>query len=165
LNNATSETKVMMADDPEKGNNIVDLAKITRIAALSPEQIMAYNAKDPVAAAEAMKEKYGSELMEKLYSARLEDQQKYMEMLQKNFGENSDRMTDVMNSALDAMGSTATARSHSHQEPGMTYISGGIPGQTNFINQGQTKTVKICPSCKTENSLSAESCENCGEKL
>jgi len=162
--NASPEALISIKDG-EIAEHLTELEKMKRAAALDADQIVALYAKDPVAAAEAMKEKFGSDEMEELHAARLEDQQKYMEMMDKKFGENSDRMAGVMNQALAAMGSTATARSSAHQAQGSTVVAGGGMGQPVIVNPVQPEKTRICPKCEAENSTSAEFCIECGQKL
>jgi len=162
--NASAEALITIAES-DTAKHLTELEKMKRAAPLKADQIVALNAKDPVAAAEAMKEKFGTAEREKLHATRLEDQQKYMEMTQKNFGENSDRLADVMNQALNAMGSTATARSNAHQAQGSTVVAGGGMGQPVIVNPVQPEKTQICTGCKTENSTSADFCTKCGQKL
>ncbi|UUX93736.1 zinc-ribbon domain-containing protein [Methanoplanus endosymbiosus] len=188
--NASAEALITMAGR-DAAEQITELEKMKRAASLSAEQIVALSARDSVAAAEAIKQKFGSEEMEKMHAARLEDQQRYMAMVQATFGENSDRMVDVMNQALGAMGSTATARSSAQQAQGSTVVTGGggFGGQPVIINPVQQNTqpdsggsendtqgkavpegvnpegVKECPACGAELSSSAAFCTDCGEKL
>ncbi|MDG6249434.1 zinc-ribbon domain-containing protein [Methanocalculus sp.] len=166
IDNSSTESKIVITGDPKAAEYLTNIEIMRRANALSPEQILALNAKDPVTAAEALKAKFGSDKMKELFDARLEDQQKYMDMMQKTFGENADRLADVMNKALGAMGSTATARSSAHQAQGSTVVAGGGGmGQPVIINPVQPDESLICPVCKTKNDSSDQICKGCGEKL
>lgn len=145
---------------------ILELEKMKRAAALTEEQIMALSAEKSVAVAEAMKEKFGSDRMQELFETRLHDQQQYMEKLHAMTGENADRLADVMNKALDAMGQTATARSAAHQAQGSTVVAGGGGlGQPVIVNPAQQEESRICPGCRTANSTADRFCKECGEEL
>ena len=162
---ASVEALISMTDGGT-AEKILELEKMKRAAALTEEQIMALSAEKSVAVAEAMKEKFGSDRMRELYETRLQDQQKYMEKLHEMTGENADRLADVMNKALDAMGQTATARSSAHQAQGSTVVaSGGGLGQPVIINPVQHEESRICPGCKTPNSTADRFCKECGEEL
>ncbi len=162
--NASAEALLTMTEG-KTAEHLTELEKMKRAAVLDADQIVALYAKDPVAAAEAMKQKFGSVEMEKMHAARLGDQQAFMEMMQNNFGENSDRMVNVMNQALGAMGSTATARGSAHQAQGSTVVAGGGIGQPVIVNPVQQENTRACPECGAENNASAGFCKECGQKL
>lgn len=162
---ASVEALISMTDGGT-AEKILELEKMKRAAALTEEQIMALSAEKSVAVAEAMKEKFGSDRMRDLYETRLQDQQEYMEKLHEMAGENADRLADVMNKALDAMGQTATARSSAHQAQGSTVVAGGGGlGQPVIINPVRQEESRICPGCKTPNSTADRFCKECGEEL
>jgi len=164
---STASPEVLISvSDPSAAEKILELEKIKRVAILTAEQIMALSAKDSAAVAEAMKEMVGSARTQELFEARLHDQQKYMEALQAMAGDNADRLADVMNKALGAMGQTATARSAAHQAQGSTVVaSGGGGGQPVIINPIQREESRICPECKTPNSVADQFCKECGKKF
>jgi len=161
---ASAEALISMTDGGT-AENLTELEKMKRAAALTEEQIMALSAEKSVAVAEAMKEKFGSDRMQELFETRLQDQQKYMEKIHEMAGENADRLTDVMNRALDAMGQTATARSSAHQAQGSTIVAGGGGSQPVIINPARQEESRICPGCKTPNSTADRFCKECGEEL
>lgn len=162
---ASVESLISMTDG-SAAEKLVELEKMKRATALTEEQIMALSAEKSVAVAEAMKEKFGSDKMQELFETRLQDQQQYMEKLHKMESENADRLADVMNRALDAMGQTATARSAAHQVQGSTVVaSGGGFGQPVIINPVRQEETRICPGCKTPNSTADRFCKECGEEL
>ena len=170
--NASAEALLTMADG-DTAQHLTELEKMKRAAALDADQIVALYANDPLAAAEAIKQKFGSDEMEKMHAARLGDQQAFMDMMQKNFGENSDRMVDVMNRALGEMGHAATARGSAHQAQGPTVVAGGGYGQPVVVSpapgpapaQALTEQTKTCPECGAHNAASAGFCKECGQKL
>lgn len=162
--NASAEALLTMTDG-DTAQHLTELEKMKRAAVLDSDQILALYANDPLAAADALKHKYGTLEMEKMHAARLGDQQAFMEMMQNNFGENSDRMVDVMNQALGAMGSAATARGSAHQAQGSTVVTGGGLGQPVIVNPVQPVNNRGCPDCGAENSTSAGFCKECGQKL
>ena len=67
-------------------------------------------------------------------------------------------MKEVMNSALSAMGSTATARATA-QNPGATVVAGGS-GAPVVVKNG-----KKCSSCDAVVSDDDVFCPECGKKL
>ncbi|OPZ23216.1 MAG: hypothetical protein BWZ01_03234 [Deltaproteobacteria bacterium ADurb.BinA179] len=161
---ASAEALISMTDGGT-AENLTELEKMKRAAALTEEQIMALSAEKSVAVAEAMKEKFGSDRMQELFETRLQDQQKYMEKIHEMAGDNADRLAGVMNRALDAMGQTATARSSAHQAQGSTIVAGGGGSQPVIINPARQEESRICPGCKTANSTSDRFCMECGEEL
>ena len=170
--NASAEALLTMTDG-DTAQHLTELEKMKRAAALDSDQILALYANDPLAAADALKQKYGTLEMEKMHAARLGDQQAFMEMMEKNFGENSDRMVDVMNQALGAMGHAATARGSAHQAQGSTVVAGGGYGQPVVVSPVPapapdpvpTEKARVCPECAAHNAASAGFCKECGQKL
>lgn len=174
--NASAEALLTMTDG-DTAQHLTELEKMKRAAALDADQIVALYANDPLAAAEAIKQKFGSDEMEKMHAARLGDQQAFMDMMQKNFGENSDRMVDVMNRALGEMGHAATARGSAHQSQGPTVVAGGGYGQPVVVSPVPapvpapapdpvpTETGRACPECGAQNTALAGFCKECGQKL
>lgn len=162
--NASPEALISMTDGGS-AERLTELEKMKRAAPLTEGQIMALSAEKSVAVAEAMKEKFGSDRMQELFETRLQDQQKYMEKIHEMAGDNADRLADVMNKALDAMGQTATARSSAHQAQGSTIVAGGGGSQPVIINPARQEESRICPGCKTPNSTADRFCKECGEEL
>ena len=162
--NASHEALISITDG-DTAKNLVEIVKFQRAVSLSAEQIMALSAKDSAAVADAMKAKFGSDIMQELNETRLQDQQKYMEKIHEMAGDNADRLAGVMNKALDAMGQTATARSSAHQAQGSTIVAGGGGTQPVIINPARQEESRICPGCKTANSTSDRFCKECGEEL
>jgi len=157
---------LISVSDPGAAEKILELEKMKRAVTLTKEQIMALSAEKSPVVAEAMKEMLGFDRMQELFEARLHDQQKYMEALQAMAGDNADRLADVMNKALDAMGQTATARSAAHQAQGSTVVTGGGGlGQPVIINPARQEESQVCPGCKTANSVADRSCKECGKEL
>ncbi|MCQ1539511.1 zinc-ribbon domain-containing protein [Methanocalculus taiwanensis] len=150
--------------DGKSGEQITELEKMKRAAALTEEQIIALSAKESAAVADAMKAKFGSDRMEELFKLRMQDQERYIETVRSMSTENAERLKSVMDKALDAMDNTATARSHAHRPQGATVVaSGGL--QPTIINPVQPGGGNTCPSCGVSNNASSQFCKGCGERL
>jgi len=161
--NASVEALLSMTEG-KAGDQITELEKMKRAAALTEEQIMALSAKESAAVADAMKAKFGSDRMEELFRLRMQDQERYMETVRSMSTENANRLSGVMDKALDAMGTTATARSQSHRPQGATVVAGGGL-QPTIINPVQPEEGRSCSSCGVSNNASSQFCKGCGEKL
>jgi len=120
------------------------------------------NAKDPKAAAEALAARAKLESVEQLNELRIKDQQTFNVTMQSQYKENAEQMKEVMNSALNAMGNTATARSTA-QNPGTTVVSGGMGMPVVMSNNPQSKN--ICPHCGEVVSQEDWFCPSCRKKL
>jgi hypothetical protein len=160
LSEASIEVLISMVDDQKVGA-LVQLELAKRANSLTPEQILAMNAKDPKAAAEALAARAKLESVEQLNELRIKDQQAFNMMMQSQYKENAEQMKEVMNSALNAMGNTATARSTA-QNPGATVVSGGMgaPVVVNVAPEGSTK----CQYCSAIIPNGDVFCPSCGKK-
>ena len=76
------------------------------------------------------------------------------------YRENAENMKEVLNTALNAMGSTATARATA-QNPGMTVVSGGF-GAPVVVGQ---KSGKKCTNCGAELAEDDVFCPECGTRI
>ena len=160
LSEASVEVLISLVDDQKVGA-LVQLELAKRANSLTPEQILAMNAKDPKAAAEALASRAKLESVEQLNELRIKDQQAFNMMMQSQYKENAEQMKEVMNSALNAMGNTATARSTA-QNPGATVVSGGMgaPVVVNVAPEGSTQ----CKYCSANVPNGDVFCPSCGKK-
>ena len=161
LSEAPIEVLISLVDDQTVGA-LVQLELAKRANSLTPEQILAMNAKDPKAAAEALAARAKLESVEQLNELRIKDQQTFNVTMQSQYKENAEQMKEVMNSALNAMGNTATARSTA-QNPGTTVVSGGMGMPVVMSNNPQSKN--ICPHCGEVVSQEDWFCPSCRKKL
>jgi hypothetical protein len=160
LSEASIEVLISMVDDQKIGA-LVQLELAKRANSLTPEQILAMNAKDPKAAADALASRAKLESVEQLNEFRIKDQQAFNTMMQSQYKENAEQMKEVMNSALNAMGNTATARSTA-QNPGATVVSGGMgtPVVVNVAPEGSSQ----CKYCSANVPNGDVFCPSCGKK-
>ena len=160
LSEASIEVLISLVDDQKVGA-LVQLELAKRANSLTPEQILAMNAKDPKAAAEALATRAKLESVEQLNELRIKDQQAFNMMMQSQYKENAEQMKEVMNSALNAMGNTATARSTA-QNPGATVVTGGMgaPVVVNVAPEGSTQ----CQYCSANVPNGDVFCPSCGKK-
>ena len=156
LDSASVETKIIL--NGGSAEDVRKLEEMKRAASLTPEQILALNTTDPKAAGEALAAKAKLESVEELNELRLKDQMAFNQMMQQQYRENAEQMKEVMNSALAAMGSTATARATA-QNPGATVVAGG--SGTHVV----VKNGKKCSLCDAVVSDDDMFCPECGKKL
>lgn len=160
LDSASIETRILM--NGGKASDVRKLEEMKRAQSLTPEQILAMQTTDPKAAGEALAAKAKLASVEELSELRIRDQQAFNQMMQTQYREHADQMKEVLNTALNAMGQTATARATA-QNPGATVVSGGmgVPVVVNIPPNGQ----KRCPVCSSEISETSIFCTACGTKL
>ena len=158
LDSASVETKIIL--NGGSAEDVRKLEEMKRAASLTPEQILALNTTDAKAAGEALAAKAKLASVEELNELRLKDQMAFNQMMQEQYRENAEQMKEVMNSALAAMGSTATARATA-QNPGATVVAGGMGGPV-VVSQ---RSGKKCLSCGAVVSEDDMFCPECGKKL
>lgn len=159
MDSASVETKIIL--NGGSAEDVRKLEEMKRAASLTPEQILALHTNDPKAAGEALAANARLDSLEELNALRLQDQMAFNQMMQNQYRENAEQMKEVMNSALSAMGSTATARSTA-QNPGATVVASGV-GAPLIVNP--SKKVNRCPSCNAEFEENYKYCPLCSEKL
>lgn len=158
LDSASIETKIIL--NGGSAEDVRKLEEMKRAASLTPEQILALNTTDAKAAGEALAAKAKLASVEELNELRLKDQMAFNQMMQEQYRENAEQMKEVMNSALAAMGSTATARATA-QNPGTTVVAGGI-GAPVVVNPKGGKNCSACGASVAEDDMF---CPECGKKL
>lgn len=139
---------ILGGNNPE-AKEIAKLELEKRAASLTEEQILAIQSVDSPAAAEALKAKYSAE-----------EQKEFNKRTEEMYRENAENMKEVMNTALNAMGSTATARATA-QNPGTTVVSGGL-GAPVVIGQ---KSGKKCTNCGVDLAEDDVFCPECGMRI
>lgn len=154
LDSASIETKIIL--NGGSAEDVRKLEEMKRAASLTPEQILALNTTDAKAAGEALAAKAKLESVEELNELRLKDQMAFNQMMQEQYRENAEQMKEVMNSALAAMGSTATARATA-QNPGATVVTGGI-GAPVVVKGG--KQCSVCGSVVSDEDIFCSECGN-----
>lgn len=158
LDSASIETKIIL--NGGSAEDVRKLEEMKRAATLTPEQILALNTTDPKAAGEALAAKAKLESVEELNALRLKDQMAFNQMMQEQYRENAEQMKEVMNAALSAMGSTATARATA-QNPGATVVAGGM-GAPVVVNPRGGKSCSGCGAVVSEDDMF---CPECGGKI
>ena len=149
LDAASPEARILIAKDKTKIDALTKLEMIKRAASLNADQILAVQAAGaPEAAANAIAAKNSAD-EQKEFNKRNEDM----------MNANADRMERIMEKALGAMGSTATARATA-QNPGATIIPGGM-GAPVVVNTSPQNT-KTCKNCGATLSEDDKFCTNCG---
>lgn len=148
LDSASIETLIFMADGSKAGA-LAKLELAKRGVSLTPEQILAIQAGDSAAAANALGRKYSAE-----------EQKEFNQRTEALYRENADRNERILEKSLDAMGRTATARATAHN-PGTTVVSGGM-GAPVVVASGKTNT---CPHCGAGIAPDDAFCPECGEHI
>ena len=158
LDSASIETKIFM--NGGSAEEVTKLEMMKRAASLTHEQILALNTTDPIAAGEALAAKAKLASIEELNDLRLKDQMAFNQMMQEQYREHAEQMKEVMNSALAAMGSTATARATA-QNPGPTVVTGGMGAPVVVTPRGR----KSCSGCGAVVSEDDVFCPECGRRV
>ena len=148
---APIEVLIYMAKDSSKSATLAKLELAKRGVSLSPEQILAIQAADSPEAAKALAAKFSAD-EQKEFNKRNEDM----------MNANADRMERVMEKALGAMGSTATARATA-QNPGATIVPGGM-GAPVVVNTSPQNTKK-CKNCGAPLNEDDIFCNECGNRV
>lgn len=160
MDSSSIETRILMnggtAEDVQK------LEQMKRAQSLTPEQILALQTTDPRAAGEALAARAKLASVEELSELRIRDQQAFNQMMQTQYREHAEQMKEVLNTALGAMGQTATARATA-QNPGATVVSGGIG--TPVVVQVPPEAQRRCPFCSAVLSEPGAFCTSCGRKI
>ncbi|HJK16494.1 MAG TPA: hypothetical protein O0X44_02870, partial [Methanocorpusculum sp.] len=160
MDSSSIETRILMnggtAEDVQK------LEQMKRAQSLTPEQILALQTTDPKAAGEALAARAKLASVEELSELRIRDQQAFNQMMQTQYREHAEQMKEVLNTALGAMGQTATARATA-QNPGTTVVSGGMGSPV--VVQVPSEVQKRCPFCSAVLSEPGTFCTSCGRKI
>ncbi len=145
-----------------------ELARMKVAKGLTHEQILALQAKESAAAAEALKAKYGAERTEQLYRERMTDHQKFQDTMVQMTDRNADRAERMASKSMEQMGATAVTRGQA-AVPTTTVVGGGFGGAPVVVGAQnmpvQEKKVILCQSCNAENAVGTKFCTTCGGKL
>ncbi|MBU4339433.1 MAG: zinc ribbon domain-containing protein, partial [Euryarchaeota archaeon] len=136
-----------------------DLAKMKVSKGLTPEQILALQAKDSAGVAKAFEAKFSAEKTEQLYRERMADQQKFQETMVNLTDKNADRAERMASKSMEQMGATAVTRGQA-AVPTTTVVGGGGFGGAPVVvgAQGapaQERKVVLCQGCNAENEVGA----------
>jgi len=170
---ATDEAQISMAEG-KAGEQLTEIAKMKQAKALTEEQLMALSAKDSVAVAAALKEKYGSDQVKAMYEQRMKDQEAYVQRMQQMEERSMDRMERVHHKSLEEMGQTASTRATPGATQGTTVVAGGGFGAPVVVGPGGSapapvplppQKVILCRKCNAELDPTEKFCNSCGEKV
>lgn len=146
-----------------------DVLKMKVSKGLTPEQILALQAKDSAGVAKAFEAKFSAEKTEQMYKERMADQQKFQETMVNLTDKNADRAERMASKSMEQMGATAVTRGQA-AVPTTTVVGGGGFGGAPVVVgaqgvPGQEKKVVLCQGCNAENEVGTKFCTTCGGKL
>lgn len=166
-----SDEALLSIVDGAQGSQLHELAMMKAAKGLSEEQLMALNAKDSAAVADALKAKYSTEEVKKLYEEKLTDQKKFVDKIEELSDKSADRAERMSMKSMEQMGLTASTRANA---PGSTtVVSGGGGGFNQPIvmsdnpsnQQKEIVKVAVCRECNQEVPIGTQFCTNCGGKI
>ena len=149
--------------------HIGELAKMKVSKGLTPEQILALQAKDSAGVAKAFEAKFSAEKTEQMYKERMADQQKFQETMVHLTDKNADRAERMASKSMEQMGATAVTRGQAAVPTTTVVGGGGFGGAPVVVGSqgvpGQEKKVVLCQGCNAENEVGARFCTTCGGKM
>lgn len=171
---STASDEALLSTIGEGGGNpaagtLGDVLKMKVSKGLTPEQILALQAKDSAGVAKAFEAKFSAEKTEQMYKERMADQQKFQETMVNLTDKNADRAERMASKSMEQMGATAVTRGQA-AVPTTTVVGGGGFGGAPVVvgAQGapaQEKKVVLCKNCNAENEVGARFCTTCGGKM
>jgi len=170
---ATDEALLSTLGEGGGGNpaigHIGELAKMKVSKGLTPEQILALQAKDSAGVAKAFEAKFSAEKTEQMYKERMADQQKFQETMVNLTDKNADRAERMASKSMEQMGATAVTRGQAAVPTTTVVGGGGFGGAPVVVGSqgvpGQEKKVVLCQGCNAENEVGTRFCTTCGGKM
>ena len=157
LENRSNASTEALLSILEKNNNSTEIAQLElakRAVSLSPEQILAIQAGKSDAAAQALSLQY-----------RAAEQKEFNQRTESICRESADRQERILDTALNMMGQTATAKSTAYTPAGTTIVSGGLGSSVVVDGSNSPQMMKICQNCKTNVPINARYCPACGKEV
>ena len=163
---------LISASGPEQAKLLADLQKSEVLKGMDQDAILAMAAKDSPQVAEAIAEMYRSRSSDdtiKLYEQMLERSDKMADKVEQAQREGAERAERMFDTGMDAKTKTTedkikqTERDTERVEK-ITDKAMDKMGDTAVAKAGATDTSsgKVCPKCRTQNSLGGNFCIECG---